>query len=202
MIIQLHDIGKKYNKTWVFRRLNFQFDPPKNIAITGPNGSGKSTLLKIIAGKINPSEGRISHTIKGNQTDPDKVYQHISFAAPYLELIEEFTLEELIAFHTNFKSFIHGIKNNDAIELSGLKKASNKRIRHYSSGMKQRVKLLLAILSETPVILLDEPASNLDANGIEWFHSLINDYTNSRLLIVCSNMQKDEISFCTASLRL
>jgi ABC-type multidrug transport system ATPase subunit len=123
------------------------------------------------------------------------MYKEVSFCAPYLDVIEEMTLLEFLHFHQQFKSFLSSVTIQSIITEIGLDKAAARQIRVYSSGMKQRVKLAQAIFSNTPVVLLDEPCSNLDATGIELYHSLIDTYCAGRLVIVCSN-DKVEYSFC------
>lgn len=207
MKISLINAGKRFNRDWIFRNLNQEFISGTAYAITGPNGSGKSTLLQAIGGAIIMSEGSAKYTIGnrqlaiGNTNAPekeievDKAFQYISIAAPYLELIEEMTLLEMLEFHAQFKPLLANITIADIISIIGLKTAANKQIRFYSSGMKQRVKLAQAIFSDVPCVLLDEPCTNLDAVGIELYHQLIRDYGNNRLIIVSSN-DPQEYSFC------
>jgi ABC-2 type transport system ATP-binding protein len=130
----------------------------------------------------------------GNQHS-DNLYQYISIAAPYLDVIEEMTVIEFLQFHQTFKPFLAGHSIKEIIARVSLDNAANKQIRYYSSGMKQRVKLAQAIFSDTPIVLLDEPCTNLDGNGIEIYHQLINDYCNERLVIVSSN-DETEYGFC------
>ena len=119
----------------------------------------------------------------------------MSIAAPYLELIEDFTLKEHIQFHFSVKKSVRDLSVNEVIELSGLKKSANKKISYFSSGMKQRLKLTLAILSDTPLLLLDEPLSNLDSKAGDWYANLIENYTAGRSIVVCSNHQPNEYFF-------
>ena len=79
--------------------------------------------------------------------------------------------------------------------MIGLEAAAKKQIRYYSSGMKQRIKLAQAVFSDTPVVLLDEPCTNLDLEGIELYHQLILNNCKGRLVIVSSN-DIQEYSFC------
>jgi len=196
MQISLSDTGKRFNRDWIFRKLSYQFNPGNAYAITGANGSGKSTLLQLIAGAIVASEGSISYCSgNGNVIAPEKVFTHIAIATPAQELIEEMTLSEFLAFHHQFKPFLPGLPVADIAGLVSLEHAAHKQIRYYSSGMKQRVKLAQAILSDTPCVLLDEPCSNLDEPGIRLYHSLISDYTANRLVVVSSN-DRQEYSFC------
>ena len=195
MKISLNNLGKRYNREWIFRNLSFQFNINKHYAITGPNGSGKSTLLQIIGGSTIYNEGEIFYHESDKTIEPEKIFKKISFAAPYLELIEEMTLIEFFAFHQKMKGWLSSIDTKEIIFMLGLEKSSYKQIRYFSSGMKQRVKLAQAIFSNVPAVLLDEPLTNLDDEGILLYHSLIKNYCNNRLVIVSSN-DKNEYSFC------
>jgi ABC-type multidrug transport system ATPase subunit len=228
MKIILTDVGKRFNREWIFRRLSFQFSSGNAYAITGPNGSGKSTLLQVIAGAVAESEGKIEYLISDLPTEPyesfpsatgktqfasatqvkhksavspNDVHQHISMSTPFLELIEEMTLVEFLGFHQIFKPFFPSITINEIIAEVGLKHAADKQIRYYSSGMKQRVKLAQAFFSGTKALLLDEPCTNLDGEGIELYHQLIRQYTDGRIVIISSNDQH-EYDFSSAHLNI
>jgi ABC-type multidrug transport system ATPase subunit len=202
MRITLNDIGKRYNAEWIFRKVNHEFVSGDHCVILGGNGSGKSTLLQVIAGSMMSSEGMMSHVLNGKTISDEKIYRHTSFASPYLDLFEEYTLREAVAFHAKFKPLLNGINAEKFIALTQLEKAANKQIKYYSSGMKQRVRLALAILSDTPLLLLDEPASNLDRKAIDWYQQLVNDHSFNRLILVCSNQQEYEYSFCKKELHI
>ncbi|GDX51649.1 hypothetical protein LBMAG27_06960 [Bacteroidota bacterium] len=191
MKITLKSIGKRYNYEWIFRNLNSTFQSEKSYAILGPNGSGKSTMLQVIAGNIIPSTGEIFYFENENKIEPENFYKYISIAAPYLELPEEMTLEELLHFHSGFKKFYQNLSIPNIIQLSGFERSVSRQIKHYSSGMKQRAKLLLAIFSETSVLLLDEPTTNLDEQGVLWWKNLMNQFTKNRLVIIASNIERE-----------
>lgn len=195
MTIALSDTGKRFNREWIFRNLSYTFHAGRSYAITGPNGSGKSTLLQAIAGSLTISTGKISYTLQDQPVDPEKAYRHLSIAAPYLELIEEMTALEFLAFHEKFKPLLPGMGQLDILDKVGLAPAANKQIRFYSSGMKQRLKLAQAIFSDTQVVLLDEPCTNLDTAGITIYQDLITNNTAHRLVIVSSN-DLQEYHFC------
>jgi len=195
MKINLTNLGKRYNRDWIFRKLDYQFDDGKHYAITGPNGSGKSTLLQIIAGSSIFNEGKIDYYENDKQFSPENIFQKIAFSAPYLEVIEEMTLTEFFSFHEKMKGWLPEIETEKIISLVNLENAAHKQIRYFSSGMKQRVKLAQAIFSNTPIVLLDEPLTNLDEEGVSLYHSLVEKYCKNRLLIISSN-DKKEYSFC------
>lgn len=195
--ISLIGAGKRFNKDWVFQSLNVDFEQGQHYALIGNNGSGKSTLLQVIAGFTNLSKG----TIEWANADSQTIYDQISIAAPYLELVEELTTLEHFEFHVKFKSLTENLSIQEMIQLIGLEKSTHKQIRYFSSGMKQRLKLALAIFSTTPILLLDEPCSNLDKEGYALYKQLIQQYAMQKLIIVGSN-DPEEYAFCTQQINL
>jgi ABC-type multidrug transport system ATPase subunit len=195
MKVSLTDAGKRFNRDWIFRHFNYAFETGGSYAITGPNGSGKSTLLQALSGSMMISEGHIEYRADGKEIKNEEVYRHVSICAPYLEVVEEMTVKEFLDFHHGFKPFIPGISTDYIISTIGLRNAIQKQIRYYSSGMKQRVKLGQCIFTDTPIVLLDEPCTNLDSEGITLYHQLINDHCRQRLVVVSSN-DEVEYKFC------
>jgi ABC-type multidrug transport system ATPase subunit len=218
MKVSLTDAGKRFNRDWVFRHLNYNFESGISYAIVGPNGSGKSTLLQAISGALHLNEGRLEYmigpnlsiregtretavkNIKGN-IDAEEHFRYVSICAPYLEVIEEMTVLEFLNFHNTYKPLLAGVSVDDIITATGLNKAVNKQIRYYSSGMKQRVKLAQSIFFDTPLVLLDEPCTNLDAEGVSLYHQLIEQYCLQRLVIVSSN-DEVEYRFCKEKIEI
>ncbi|WP_407429986.1 ATP-binding cassette domain-containing protein [Arcticibacter sp.] len=201
MDVKLDNIGRRFNREWIFEGIDYTFKTGSSYAILGHNGSGKSTLLQVIAGSLSPSSGTIAY-LQGDKTiDMDTVYQSVAVAAPYLELIEEFSLRELLDFHFRFKRPLNQLTTKQIIALLGLEKSASKPLKYFSSGMKQRTKLALALCSDTSLTLLDEPASNLDLAGIAWYKDMVAQFGGDRTLIVCSN-QDFEYDFCSHQLQL
>jgi ABC-type multidrug transport system ATPase subunit len=195
--IEADNAGKKFIFDWVVRKVSFSLERGQSYTFTGPNGSGKSTILQLIMGAMPLSEGHIHYyTNDGRKIDQDKWYKYLVLASPYLEVIEEFTLPELIAFHKKFKPLKGDISSAEFIDFVRLSGVQNKLIRHYSSGMKQRVRLGLALLSDVPVVLLDEPTSNLDKDGISWYLEQVNENNFSEQLLLIASNQTYEYEFC------
>lgn len=200
MKISLNNVGRRFNKEWIFRNLSTEFSTGNSYAILGPNGSGKSTLLSVLTGSLSPSEGEISFA-QDADIPVENIYQYISLAAPYLELVETFSLKEIINFHFKFKNFAQGVDAKSLISILGLEKAANKEIKYFSSGMKQRTKLALACCTDTPILFLDEPTSNLDVQGMNWYRELIGNFGKDRLTIIGSN-QIQEYEFCNQQIQI
>jgi len=212
--ITLNNAGKRFNRDWIFKKFSYTFQSGKAYAITGPNGSGKSTLLQCIAASTQLSEGTIEYRTRNKEEgrreqeiqqtlnsqlstlNSDHIFQQLSIVAPYLEVIEEMTATEFLQFHSSFKPLLSSISIKEMLTVVGLEAAVNKQIRFYSSGMKQRVKLAQSIFSDVPILLLDEPCTNLDTTGYDLYHKLIADYCGNKLIIVSSN-DKNEYHFCT-----
>lgn len=193
MIIELADVGKRYNRQWIFRHFNYTFQQGNSYAITGANGSGKSTLLQVIAGAVMQSEGYISYQ------NTDFPHTKISIATPYLELIEELTANEFLKFHSAFKPLKFSFSK--VLEDVGLSASANKQIKYFSSGMKQRLKLAQAFLSESECLFLDEPTTNLDAQGIQLYRHLIENHHEGRTIIISSN-DINEYSSCREIIKI
>ena len=202
MNIYLDGIGKKFNTEWIFRAVSLELGPGENCAILGRNGSGKSTLLQIIAGSIHPTTGTVRYELSGNVVPDQLVFRHLALVAPYLEIIEDFTLDEMLKFHFAFKSLLPGMNISRIKEILDLKTRKHKTIKQFSSGMKQRVKLALAFFSDVPLLLLDEPVMNLDKPGIEWYMQLISEYSSNRTVVICSNQQAQESAFAAKVLSI
>ncbi len=202
MNIVLEKIGKKFMHKWIIKQLDLEYKTPGQYGILGNNGSGKSTLLKILSGILTPSEGKISWNFNGKDVS-SHIYQYLSVASPHLDLIEEFSLDETLSFHQKFKPFLKGHNVDSLFKISGLSNTNySKPIKYYSSGMKQRVKLILALMSDTPLVLLDEPCSNFDELSHSWYRNLINDFAGERLLIIASNNKDTECFSCKKFLEL
>lgn len=195
MQLLIDQLGKRFNREWIFKNFSAKLQAGQSYTFVGPNGSGKSTLLHVISGVMPSTEGKIIYQI-GNQTiDEDKWYKQLVIAAPYLELIEEFTLLELLDFHTGFKPFKEGISKNELVERIELEGSRNKAIKYFSSGMKQRLKLALAFYSNVPIVMLDEPTSNLDAKWSAWYREEVQRLSPNQILLICSNVPA-EYDFC------
>lgn len=201
MELKLTNIGKRYRREWIFKGIDHQFHTGQHTAITGPNGAGKSTLIAVLSGFLTPSKGKVQFSLSGKVLAEEESYKQISIAAPYIDLIEEFSLKEAVAFHAKFKPLPPSWSSKDFIDKCELSHTKDKQLRYFSSGMKQRVKLALAICAQSPLLLLDEPTTNLDEKGAEWYQNLITEFKENRTIFVASNVAAD-FQFCSDSLSI
>ncbi len=203
MQIELKNLGKRYRYEWILKNVNFQFRGGESFAVLGHNGSGKSTLMQILSGFLSPSSGKIIYTENDKLIDINSVYRKVAFTAPYTELIEELTLKEAIAFHAKFKPLANGMKRDDLLNLLQFpKSAHDKAIQFFSSGMKQRLKLALSILSDCPVLLLDEPSITLDREGVNWYRNLLKEYALGKKLVVIASNVEEDLQDCDQSISI
>ncbi len=187
MEIQVENLSKRFNYEWIFRSLTYRFLSGKIYAITGPNGSGKSTLLQVLWQQIPPTGGHIVYHDRQATVPMEEVHTRVAIAAPYMELIDEFTLREAIAFHFRFRQPVAGYSVSDILEKVELSHAADKCLQFFSSGMKQRVKLGLAFFTRAEVLFLDEPTTNLDERSVSWYSDLLRTMAPSKMVMIASN---------------
>lgn len=192
MKISLENISKKYNTEYIFKNVNLEFEQANSYAIVGGNGTGKSTLLSIVSGYSSPSKGKIQFFDNESKLiDGDDIFRYLAFTAPYIDLVEEFTLREMFNFYFQLASIQQGETFESFVQHLYLEAAVDKQIKNFSSGMKQRLKLGLVIFTDKPILLLDEPTTNLDEKGIAWYLDMINERAKNKLLIISSNIAQE-----------
>src|SRR5258708_2009931 len=197
MNVTANNLGKRFKREWVFRNLNYEFEPGKTYAITGQNGSGKSTLMQVLWGQMHPSEGTVDYLTSplssgegtGVRPDQSEIYKSVSIAAPYMDLIDEFTLEEMVHFHFKFKKCRLPIE--EVLEKTELTSSNQKTISSFSSGMRQRLKLALAFYAEADLLFLDEPCTNLDKKSIDWYVQHLHRISSTSAVFIASNQEHE-----------
>jgi ABC-type multidrug transport system ATPase subunit len=192
MEVRFEHVGRRFGRDWIFRGVNASIAQNQHVIFVGPNGSGKSTLLQITSGFLSPSEGEVVFFGLNGRIGPNNLHQCISYAAPYLDLYEDLTLLEAIDFHMRFRQLRAEWNREEVMQLMELSRHRDKQIRNFSSGMRQRVRLALAILTDSEVLCLDEPTSNLDRNAISWFRDLLEQNSTNRIVLVSTNHNVDD----------
>lgn len=183
----MKNLCKRFNREWIFRALDYTFVSGRTYAITGPNGSGKSTLLQVLWGQVPQSSGTISYTKAGKSVPMEEVFRHISIATPYMDLIDEFTLAEMLDFHFKMRRLRPGVSLSDLPGLMYLEDARDKALINFSSGMKQRLKLAMAFYTDSDVFFLDEPGTNLDDRAFNWYLQQLSNIPEKAISIIASN---------------
>jgi ABC-type multidrug transport system ATPase subunit len=191
MTISVSNLGKRFNREWIFQGLTKEFTPGNIYAITGSNGSGKSTLMQVLWGQVPASEGTLEYRVNDSVIAVEEAFRHLAIATPYMDLLEEFTLKEHLDFHFRFKQGLPGQSTGDLIEKLELEQATNKPMKQFSSGMRQRVKLGIALFSGSKAIFLDEPTTNLDEAATIWYTRNLNQVAPEKIVFIATNQASD-----------
>ena len=189
--IELNGVGKRFNREWIFRDVTETFHPGQVYAVTGPNGAGKSTLLSVLWGQTPPSNGTIRYQGEKRLIPDEEIFRHIAIAAPYMDLIEEFTLIEHLHFHFSMKPIKEGMTPESVLTAMYLEAARDKHISNFSSGMKQRVKLALAFFTQADILFLDEPGTNLDRQAFDWYLKQLANVSPGCTIFIASNQEAE-----------
>jgi ABC-type multidrug transport system ATPase subunit len=191
MTISVSNLGKRFNREWIFQGLTQEFTSGNIYAITGANGSGKSTLMQVLWGQVPASEGTVEYRINDTLIPVEEAFRHIAIATPYMDLLEEFTLKEHLEFHFRFKQNKLGGRVDELIEKLELQQATHKPIKQFSSGMRQRVKLGIALFSTSQAVFLDEPTTNLDENATAWYTQNLAQVAMEKVIFIATNQAND-----------
>ena len=190
MAIEAQGLGRQFNQHWVFRNLSFSIAAGGSLAILGANGAGKSTLVKLIAGQLTHTAGTLTHTLAGKALEPENLYSHLSWCAPYIEAYPALTVRESFALHFRFKACLlsGAAECLDALQLTA---HAHKPLHQLSSGLLQRAYLGLALFSQSALLLLDEPTSHMDEGNAAFVLSLVDAHCAGRTLVLASNMERE-----------
>lgn len=195
-------LNKAFGRRLIFEDINFNYNVNGIYGISGYNGSGKSTLVKIIAGIIAPSSGKIIHTDNTKEISPEELHNYIGFVSPYLVLYDEFSAWENLWYFSKIRDVAFNTdKINDLLDKFLLLNRKDDYVKTYSSGMKQRLKFIFALMHSPKLLILDEPTSNLDNEGKEKVYNILNKEAESSVIIIASNEDSD-LELCSSRLQL
>ncbi|HPQ20557.1 MAG TPA: ABC transporter ATP-binding protein [Saprospiraceae bacterium] len=180
-MIEIKQLQKKYYKLEVLKGIDLDISGRGVIALLGPNGSGKTTLIKCILGMVLPSGGQISfngENIKGK----NEYRNDIDYLPQIAQFPENLSAIEIIEL---MKSFKQGETREKAlIELFGLERELEKKMMNLSGGNRQKINLVIALMHDSPVIILDEPSTGLDPLSITRLKSFLRNESNRGKLIL------------------
>jgi len=192
MKLSVEKIGKNFGEKKIFRDISFDLSPGMSAVIVGPNGSGKTTLVRIICGLIRPSSGEVKYMKDSKQILMEDIYNRIGFVGPYLELYEELTARENLMFFAKMKRVPNAVeKFSSLMNRLNLNGREDDQVKTYSSGMRQRLKYVFALIGNPEILILDEPTSNLDSDGIERVYDIMMEQKTNNILLLATNDQMD-----------
>lgn len=190
--LEIKNLSKVFGRRIIFQNINYSIHSNFVLGVSGSNGSGKSTLVKIIAGVLSPTNGNVNHFVNGEKIDYEKLFNFIGFVSPYLVLYEEFSAEENLKIISKIRGINYEAEYIEEL-LAKMNLYSRRKdiVKTYSSGMKQRLKFIFALMHRPNLLILDEPTSNLDNEGKESVYSIIKDYSLNNIVIIASNEEQD-----------
>ena len=194
--LEAKEITKTFGRRLIFEQISFSYEGKGVFGISGPNGSGKSTLVKIISGLLSPSKGKIIHKNQEKEIIPERLHNHIGFVSPYLVLYEEFSAWE----NLNYFARIRGVqfekeRVEKLLDHFLLLNRKDDMVKTYSSGMKQRMKFIFALMHNPDLLILDEPTSNLDEEGKNSVYNIVREEGKKNIVIIASN-EKTDLNLC------
>lgn len=192
MKLQAQNISKYFGEKMIFEDINFELSGGQSAAIIGPNGSGKTTLVKIICNLIRPTKGNIVYSVNDTPVGMDNIYKNIGLVSPYLELYEDLTARENLLFFAKLKKVTEAQNRiSELMSQLNLSGRENDQVKTYSSGMRQRLKYVFALLDKPRVLILDEPTSNLDTDGTDRVYQIMEEQKKKNILILATNDSND-----------
>ena len=200
--LQAHSLQKSFGRRLVFSGITFNLNKPGVLGISGPNGSGKSTLIKILAGINSPTKGQVIHSDNGKEIISEKIHNYIGFVSPYLVLYNEFSAWENLNYFASIRNIsFDKSKVESLLDQFLLLNRKDDLVKAYSSGMKQRLKFIFALMHSPAFIFLDEPTSNLDDEGKQTVYNLIKSESEKAIVVVASN-ERNDLANCNEVLDL
>lgn len=196
------NVTQTFGRRLIFKDINFSFSEGIIYGLTGSNGSGKSTLAKILCGIVSQTRGKIIHNYKGKKVEPEKLHEYLGFVSPYLVLYDEFTAEENLRIISKIRGNNFDEKRAEyLLNEFNLYDRKDDLLKTYSSGMKQRVKFMFALIHSPKLLILDEPTSNLDELGKGKTYELIRAVSSDTLTIIASN-ERSDLELCSDKINI
>jgi heme exporter protein A len=201
--IVVENLGKHFGQRVVFRKMSFGLSGGESLAVTGANGSGKSTLMRMLAGVLSPSKGTVHVQIAGNSIANIERPLITGMVSPYLNVYDGLSARENLQFIARARHSPEAAERIGwALDFVGLARRADDPVGTYSSGMKQRAKFAAALVTHPPLLLLDEPASNLDAAGIAMVDRVMERQQSEGLLLVVATNDPEEAAKCERAIRI
>ena len=200
--ITLQNLTKSFGRRLIFKNINATFECGSIYGFAGSNGSGKSTLAKIVAGVLSPTNGKAIHHFNQTEVTSEELHKHIGFVSPYLVLYDEFSAEENILHSLLIRGLAPDKERIKSLfDDFNLYNRRNDLLKSYSSGMKQRIKFIFALIHNPNLLIFDEPTSNLDSKGKDTVYKIIEDNSKKKLIILASN-EKSDLSLCKTTIHV
>ena len=184
IVLKTHNLGKRYGKRWAVRSLNLEVPRGEIFGFLGPNGAGKSTTIRMLLSLVRPAEGYVELFGRDLRRNRKSVLSRVG------GLVERGDFYQYLSARTNLE-MVASLKGglpphfiDDVLERVGLLHRASDKVKTYSHGMKQRLGIAQALLGNPELIILDEPTTGLDPQGIKEVRELIRGLSNERGITV------------------
>lgn len=199
--IRLHQLGRRFQRQWLFRDVDVTFYSGDRVAVLGGNGSGKSSLTAILAGYLSPSEGAIERILSGVNIPVEECWNSVSWCSPALDLPLSLSIIEVVQLYGKMRGYHVRCTEKSILKDLELEGHLGKPMSQLSSGMRQRVKLMIAFALNADILILDEPTAHLDAKAIQWYKNQLSQAHHS-FVFIASNHDANEIVTCNKSIEI
>lgn len=192
-MIKIENLTKKFGEAVVLNDISMTLEAGKIYGLVGRNGSGKTMLLKHILGFVKPTSGRIE--IEGKEIGKDiDMPQNVGAIIENPGFLPEYSGFKNLKFLAMIRGKIKDQEIRDAIRMVGLDPDSKKHVGKYSLGMRQRLGIAQALMENPDILLLDEPLSGLDNDGVAEMHQVLLQQKEKGKLIVLASHSKEDIA--------
>lgn len=191
MTLEIDGLGKRYGETWALRDVTFQFSEGV-VGLLGPNGAGKSTLMRVVTTFTTPTEG----TVRWHGTDitetPQAIRADIGYLPQEFGVYPHLTAEEFLSYLAGIRG-VSGAADriDDLLELVNLTDARDQRIGEYSGGMRQRIGIAQALLTDPALLVVDEPTVGLDPAERVRFRNVLAELGDDRVVVLSTHIVPD-----------
>lgn len=200
--IEVKGLSKAYGFRKLFSNLSFEIPDRSVFAVLGHNGSGKTTMLRIICGLIPATAGQVNIIRNGKVLSRGERRAVLGLVSPELELYGELTALENLEFFSRVRGLPYDRKKcGELLASLGLKGRGHDLVGTFSSGMKQRMKYACALLHDPDILVLDEPTTNLDEEGLSLVDGIIRRQRQKGIVVMATNEPR-EVSYADQTLRL
>ena len=191
--LQLNDVGKQFGELWGVCDVSLDLSPGV-LGLLGPNGAGKSTLMRLITTFLTPTEGTITFDGTDVVAEPNSVRENVGYLPQDFGVYPDLTAEEFL----EYLAAIRGLNRNqardrieDLLELTNLRDAHDRRLGGFSGGMRQRVGIAQALLTDPDLLVVDEPTVGLDPAERVRFRNVLSSLGDDRVVILSTHIVSD-----------
>ncbi|QQR75372.1 MAG: ABC transporter ATP-binding protein [Holophagales bacterium] len=189
-MIEFRRFGKRFGAVVAVDALDLRVAPGEVVALLGPNGSGKTTALKAVAGLLRPSSGEV--LVDGEPAERPEARRRLSYLPQKVAFPDSLSGEEVLSFYRRLRG-VAAERVGEVLRFAALNGAGARAVGTYSGGMTQRLGLAVAMVADSPLLLLDEPTAALDAEGLQAFFGLVERHRRDGRTVLFTSHQLGDV---------